>query len=176
MVRPKVSIPSPCPVKWESMNSVADWSGKHCSSCNKLVTDFTSMSTAEMQEFFKNYQGQKTCGRFRTPDTDTKINWYQSTLLNVHNYIENNFRKNTFRSAALLAMGSMITLAGCGPTMGEIQFSPEQAKKDSIAYMEQLKQARALQRNDSIAADSVVKFTARFPESIKKDSAAHLPE
>lgn len=45
--------------------------GKHCQSCNKVVTDFTSMTDHELINYFRN--GQATCGRFYNTQLDRII-------------------------------------------------------------------------------------------------------
>lgn len=57
-----LSIPKPCSEKWQNFTSTAN--GGFCSSCNKVVVDFTTMSNEAVIDFFSKTQGH-TCGRFR---------------------------------------------------------------------------------------------------------------
>ena len=59
-----LSIPSPCGQKWQAFIPTPD--GGFCSSCNKVVVDFTGMNDEQIVDFFKNKPAH-TCGRFR-PD------------------------------------------------------------------------------------------------------------
>lgn len=45
--------------------------GRHCASCEKVVTDFTRMTDGEMVAFFQERAGQRVCGRLR-PDQLTR--------------------------------------------------------------------------------------------------------
>ncbi|HZY78189.1 MAG TPA: carboxypeptidase-like regulatory domain-containing protein [Cyclobacteriaceae bacterium] len=59
-----LSVPEPCSRKWE--NFVPKGNGGFCSSCSKVVVDFTKMSDAELIRYFSK-RPSNTCGRFR-PD------------------------------------------------------------------------------------------------------------
>lgn len=59
----KVFIPEPCQENWNEMLPIER--GRHCNSCSKIVTDFTSMSNEEITRFLK-YNTGKVCGRFKT--------------------------------------------------------------------------------------------------------------
>lgn len=58
----KIAITNPCSENWNSMEP--DSVGRFCQSCRKSVIDFTSKSDSEIQEFLKDKQGEKLCGRF----------------------------------------------------------------------------------------------------------------
>ncbi len=55
-----ISVKSPCHEKWGKMTPNSN--GKHCSSCNKVVTDFTNYTDKELAAFIKN--NPLGCGRF----------------------------------------------------------------------------------------------------------------
>jgi hypothetical protein len=65
-----ITIPQPCHENWNSMNPAEQ--GRHCSSCNKVVVDFTCMTDAQLVEYFSATR-QKTCGRFGTDQLDRRI-------------------------------------------------------------------------------------------------------
>lgn len=62
--------------------------GRHCSSCSKVVVDFTSMSENQIKEFFRNNTG-KLCGRIHvhqlnpkyTYPSSYKAPWYAHRIL-----------------------------------------------------------------------------------------------
>jgi hypothetical protein len=56
----QLNIPKPCAVPWEEMQSV-DADKRHCSSCDKVVVDFTNMSDEEVIRFF--HKNGKACGQ-----------------------------------------------------------------------------------------------------------------
>lgn len=55
-----LSIPNPCHVGWENM--AATEKGRHCTSCNKTVIDFSNYTDKELADFFKSSNG-RVCGR-----------------------------------------------------------------------------------------------------------------
>jgi hypothetical protein len=55
-----VTIPEPCTENWDKMT--ASGSGRHCSSCNKTVVDFSKFTDKELVEFLKKVKGT-ICGR-----------------------------------------------------------------------------------------------------------------
>jgi hypothetical protein len=69
---------------------VVDREHKHCSSCEKVVVDFTAMSDDELVLFFQHNK-QKTCGRFSQeqlqktftplPETTRHSNWWKAAML-----------------------------------------------------------------------------------------------
>ncbi|MDQ3108925.1 MAG: carboxypeptidase-like regulatory domain-containing protein [Bacteroidota bacterium] len=69
---PQLSIPAPCSVKWEEMGRVNEGS-RHCSSCKKVIVDFTKMSDDELVAFF--HKNKNACGKLskRQLDRDLKI-------------------------------------------------------------------------------------------------------
>jgi hypothetical protein len=57
-----LSVPKPCSEKWSSFTSASD--GGFCSSCSKVVIDFTDKSQDEIADYF-GHKKENTCGRFR---------------------------------------------------------------------------------------------------------------
>lgn len=58
-----ISIPKPCHEDWNNMTPQER--GRHCSSCDKLVTDFTTMSDNEVIDYIKLGKGSG-CGRLNS--------------------------------------------------------------------------------------------------------------
>lgn len=58
----RIEIPSPCTEKWSEMQPV-DALHRHCTSCDKVLTDFSAMSDTELALWFTHSKG-KICGRF----------------------------------------------------------------------------------------------------------------
>ncbi|MCB9256354.1 MAG: carboxypeptidase regulatory-like domain-containing protein [Chitinophagales bacterium] len=58
----KLRIPEPCHEDWNKMTPKDQ--GSFCSSCAKVVVDFTRMSDRELLSYLEKTKGQKTCGRF----------------------------------------------------------------------------------------------------------------
>lgn len=57
-----LSIPTPCHEKWENFQPTGQ--GGFCSSCSKVVVDFTKMTDTEIVHFLAHQSGS-TCGRFK---------------------------------------------------------------------------------------------------------------
>lgn len=65
----QVSIPKPCHESWDAMQPVTD--GRHCRQCQKVVTDFTKMSDAQIIAFLQ--REPFGCGRFREDQVDREL-------------------------------------------------------------------------------------------------------
>jgi TonB family protein len=59
----KVRIPEPCHEDWNKMTPKEK--GRFCGSCDKIVVDFASMSTVELQQFLGENKNKKMCGHFK---------------------------------------------------------------------------------------------------------------
>ncbi len=66
----KFSIPNPCNMKWEEMNPI-DENRKHCSSCDRVIVDFTRMSDGQLLDFFR--KNKNACGKFAPHQLDREI-------------------------------------------------------------------------------------------------------
>lgn len=60
-----MKISSPCHENYQAMTPSAG--GRFCSSCEKVVVDFTRMSTPEIKDYLQNTTSQEVCGRFKSP-------------------------------------------------------------------------------------------------------------
>jgi hypothetical protein len=67
----QLSIPTACHEDWNKMTQVEK--GKFCSSCQKVVVDFTNMSDAEIIAYFKKPK-DSVCGRFYDDQLNREIN------------------------------------------------------------------------------------------------------
>lgn len=61
-------IPEPCHEDWNQMTPSDK--GRHCSSCDKTVIDFTMMSDYQIKDFLKMNQGEKLCGHIKKSQLD----------------------------------------------------------------------------------------------------------
>ena len=59
----RISIENPCHEDWQTMTP--ENQGRFCGACEKTVVDFTTMSDAEILQYFSKPDVGKTCGRFR---------------------------------------------------------------------------------------------------------------
>lgn len=56
--------------------------GRHCAHCEKVVTDFTRMTDAQLIEFFKKNDGAQ-CGRFRAEQLERTIRKIETPKSNI---------------------------------------------------------------------------------------------
>lgn len=104
-----IKIANPCDADWQKMHPQAG--GKFCSSCEKVVVDFSKMSDAQIKEYFITYQEQKTCGRFVSSQINREL---QPSNTKYSNGIWDTFNRfPVFRSLALLCASSFLWLSGC---------------------------------------------------------------
>ncbi|SHN44969.1 carboxypeptidase-like regulatory domain-containing protein [Chitinophaga sp. CF418] len=66
-----LSIPQPCHESWNEMTPVDK--GRFCQSCQKTVTDFSTLSDAQLIELLKSKQAS-ACGRFAASQLNRVIN------------------------------------------------------------------------------------------------------
>ncbi|MNJ83944.1 hypothetical protein D3C87_13760 [compost metagenome] len=59
------SIQNPCHENWNEMQPEVQ--GRFCSSCEKSVVDFTTMSDFSIVNYLENHKRDKVCGRFTKP-------------------------------------------------------------------------------------------------------------
>jgi CarboxypepD_reg-like domain len=65
-----ITIPTPCHQSWQQMTPAGQ--GRHCQSCDKIVTDFTAMSNSQIINYLST--AGNVCGRFNKPQL-TGINY-----------------------------------------------------------------------------------------------------
>ena len=111
-----ISIPTPCHEKWNEMSP--NEQGAFCSVCSKTVIDFTSLSDEEVQNYFLNQRGQKTCGRFRNDQLKSNEDPLQRLLADSIPF----WKK--FLAIVVVVFGSLLT--GCnndikGDVMGKAE-------------------------------------------------------
>ncbi|WP_338812534.1 hypothetical protein V9L05_14180 [Bernardetia sp. Wsw4-3y2] len=96
----KIQIPKPC---HEDLNTMSPAErGLFCGSCQKVVIDFSSMTDAEIVDYFKKIGSQKTCGLFST----TQVN---RTLQPQKEKTETPRRRFFFKELAAASVAFFIT-------------------------------------------------------------------
>jgi TonB family protein len=93
-----LSVPDPCGQDWDQMPLKAE--GRHCSSCQKTVIDFTVMSDQQILDYLSGNRGKKMCGTFK----NSQLNSAPAPLKPSSQLIR-------FVAAALIVFG--ITLFSC---------------------------------------------------------------
>lgn len=79
-----ISIAKPCAENWQTMTP-AD-KGRFCNACQKCVTDFTTMTDAEIIQFL-NTNKTNTCGRFTTEQLNRELKTPHSFKLPLSKWI-----------------------------------------------------------------------------------------
>ena len=59
----KLSVPNPCSEDWNRMTPKDK--GRFCSSCDKVVIDFTKLSTYEIEDYIEANKDKQLCGHFK---------------------------------------------------------------------------------------------------------------
>ncbi|MEC4004163.1 hypothetical protein OX283_005815 [Flavobacterium sp. SUN052] len=125
----KITIPKPCHEDWDAM--APERNGRFCSSCTKVVVDFTKMKTTEIQSYFIENQGKNICGRFKTEQLDSIIIRIPQQVL----FSQVQFQK-IFMLALLVSMGT--TLFSCQNNNGDKQ------KIDGVEVVDSIRKTRTM--------------------------------
>ena len=67
----KITIPKPCHENWNTMTP--EEKGRFCSSCSKVVIDFTKKSSEEIQDYIVENKNQSVCGHFYKKQLDSIV-------------------------------------------------------------------------------------------------------
>lgn len=146
------SIPEPCHVPWNSMSPVDDRQ-RHCSSCEKVITDFSKMSDDELMLYFRHSNG-KTCGRFSNdqlnrrikllPEKTQKAHWWKTLLL-----IPLSFFSKSSKAQTADSLETMQKVQSLDSVPAQIEI----AKSDSDA-VDSVPVQNEITKNDSVVTDS----------------------
>lgn len=116
-----ISIPQPCHENWNEMIPAAQ--GAFCKRCSKIVVDFTQLSDEEVQNYFLDNRGQKTCGRFRDDQLAETGNPLRSLLASALPF----WKK--FLAIVFILFGGLLTSCHRDIKQGS---QPEEAKYEKI--------------------------------------------
>ena len=106
-MKPTVSIPEPCHVKWNSM--LPSEHGKHCQVCATDVVDFSKMPLAEITAYFENLPGEKKiCGRYHQRHTN-----HATPVMKWINGVEQKLIQFRWRRAAVIAASVLLFFSNC---------------------------------------------------------------
>lgn len=135
-----LEIPNPCEESWSEMTPVEQ--GKFCNSCQKCVTDFTSMTTAEIKAYFQEKQGA-VCGRIGVKQLEA-LNQSLQSVSSWHKW----------KLAAATLTGLTLAVPSMGQTTSDVPskpvqkieykgyfHAPEQVEKVQVEVEEKQKQA-----------------------------------
>jgi hypothetical protein len=138
-----VSIPKPCHEDWNKMTP--NEQGAFCKVCSKTVVDFTSKTTNEIKDFFRQHTGQKICGRFD-----------QQQLKQPPVKISGERKKWFARFALALYMvfGTML-FTSCGTEQHQRQLMGDSLAKDSVLKDSMIREVEKQRIKDSLMQDSI---------------------
>lgn len=144
----KIELSFVCDEDWNKMSPVD--SGRHCSSCQKTVVNFSGMSDAQIVAFYAKSENEKTCGQFRFG----QLEHINKGLALPERKVKTSF----FRP--LLASAILSTAAACASderTLGEPQVHVDNHENDTIP-----KDTTASQlQSDTSASSEKEKFQPR---------------
>lgn len=142
-----ISIPSPCSQSWASMTPTTG--GRHCSSCQETVADFTTMTDSEVIAFLRQYPSI-SCGRFRE-------NQLSRPLLAAAQPVTG-WRRWLGTTVALLGMGSLLAPKAQGQGQGQDGRSSYAGGPEPIVATDQITTGEAPKGVSSLAPipDSVL--------------------
>jgi hypothetical protein len=149
------TINEPCRVPWKGMLPVAD-DQRHCSSCDRVITDFSKMSDAELMLFFR-HSGGNSCGRFAKSQLNRSF-----TLLP-----EKTEKAKWWRALALIPL----TLFGKNVKAQTDAEKAIQFQSDTTAFVQPNDSANTIAQqtlranNDSVAIDSIKVAAVIIPDS-----------
>lgn len=66
-----ILIPRPCHEDWNAMTP--NEKGRHCSSCDKTVVDFTRWALHDVAAYLQKYRSYKVCGRFHNSQLGEEV-------------------------------------------------------------------------------------------------------
>jgi len=140
----QLDIPKPCHQNWDDMTPAEQ--GRHCKSCNKVVTDFSNYTDKELALFFKSKPN--CCGRF----DDNQLNRI-ITLPVEHN--------SSFLQKALLG-GALV--AGLTPTISAQVASANTDKRQAAVSLAPVDKPKEV-LNRTVISGTVV--NAKTKEGVK---------
>ena len=79
-----LSIPQPCTENWNKMTPRTQ--GRYCQSCEKTVIDFTSMTDAQLLNYFSQLKSEKVCGRVLPEQLENQIELPEQPKRKVFTY------------------------------------------------------------------------------------------
>ena len=89
--------------------------GRHCGHCQKIVVDFSVMSTPEIQKYFLEHQGHKTCGHFKASQVNEVRPKLQYRLISLLKSSNTALADRFLREVPLFLLGLIMTAIGCQP-------------------------------------------------------------
>lgn len=126
-----VSIPKPCTASWEAMTPGPE--GRFCSSCEKVVIDFSQMDQAAIIAWFSAHTASATCGRFENSQINPVAQTRTAVFLkNCQSSLKLHVSFAPARWLSLFLIGGIMSLFGCA-TSGETHTAGETlVKGDTI--------------------------------------------
>jgi hypothetical protein len=120
----QVKIPKPCPENWNNM--IPDKNGRYCHSCNKVVVDFTVMTTDEIKNYFKQVSGTGTCGRFTYDQVQVERTKKEVFFKSLYDKLQG-IKLYPVRYVSVLMLGFVMMMFGCdlGGTTGEKELTDD---------------------------------------------------
>ncbi|MCP4521507.1 MAG: hypothetical protein GY827_07420 [Cytophagales bacterium] len=111
-MKEKITLNYDCPQQWDNMQKIENSNNRICGKCQMELTDFSKMSTKEIQDYFKTGKATQGCGKFYNHQLqNTKKSFIEKSLLKTEAFFEK--RNFLFKSSILWLLGGMFFLSGC---------------------------------------------------------------
>lgn len=162
------SIPEPCKVPWDGMSPV-DAERRHCSSCDKVITNFSEMSDDELMLYFRHSR-QNICGVFSNdqlnrrikllPEKTQKASWWKIMLLIPLSFFSKSARAQYFHYVNAVKQSHVAVDTSSNPVVVENKIDTTEIVEIEVDSFE-TPVAVVLEKTESFTVDSVI---ANAPE------------
>ena len=102
----KIHIDKPCTADWSKMTPSSN--GRFCTSCEKIVVDFSKKTLDEIKSTLITYGDKKICGRYHARHTTQKNIWFDTL-----NNIEFVFSKVKLQRLSVFIITILLFLSSC---------------------------------------------------------------
>jgi hypothetical protein len=126
-----------CPESWNAMSPQEG--GRYCSSCEKVITDFSKMSTEEIIRQMNPGKGEKSCGSFKAYQLQEPFNDKRNLLIRFYQRVSVSGKTKFPRFISLGLVTLLLLLSGCHRRMSGFYHIPSKREmKKSMKQQEQM--------------------------------------
>ncbi len=133
--------------------------GRHCTSCAKMVVDFSDWQQKDILNFLKQHSGKKVCGRFRKTQLSLPVIPHEHIVQEVWKSSLNFLQK----IAAIIVLFFAMSIASC---QSNVPVKHAETVQDSVLHDNAT--VRTLQLNDEIEMGEVSEMPPDTIYSSKK--------
>ncbi len=100
-----------CPENWNAMTPGKN--GRYCSSCEKVVTDFSQMSNEEILYKINSSRENNACGSFKAYQLLEPFNDKRNVLIRFYQRIADSQKSKLPKYISLVLVTALLFLSGC---------------------------------------------------------------